>query len=199
MPAPAELARTLGPLTRQGRLMGWSADPAEESLFAKIGMSGAFPALGGGDGVAVVVDNAAGNKADAFLDVATSYRIGALDVSGFRDGTVTITLTNNAPAGGLPDYVLANAVDLPLGTNRMFLSVYTGLPMESVTLDGEPSTMETGTSLGWNVASTFLNIPPGGTRVVTLQVAGVLTSPDRALVTRDQPIVKVQPIVVSRD
>ena len=199
MPEPAELARTLGPLTRQGRLMGWSADPAEESLFAKIGMSGAFPALDGGDGVAVVVDNAAGNKADAFLDVATSYRIGTLDASGFRDGTVTITLTNNAPAGGLPDYVLANAVDLPLGTNRMFLSVYTGLAMESVTVDGEPSTMETGTSLGWNVASTFLNIPPGGTRVVTLQVAGVLASPERELVTRDQPIVRVQPVVVSRD
>lgn len=199
LPPPADLAKTLGPLTQQNRLMGWSAHPDEEKLFTKIGMSGAFPTLDGGNGVAVVIDNAAGNKVDAYLDMSTTYRAAPVDAFGQTAGTVTVTLKNNAPPSGLPLEVIGSApsLSLPKGSNRMFLSIYTGLPMVGVSLDGVPSTMETDTSLGWNVAATFLNIGPGETRVLTMQVRGTLKDPSHPFVTRTQPMVKPSPVVVS--
>ena len=154
-------------------------------------MDGAFPELPNGDGVAVVVDNASANKIDAYLDVAVEYRIEPDAADGQQRATAVVTLANNAPQSGLPDVVIGNLVGLPPGSNRMWMSVYTVLPMVSVKVGGEVSSMETGQVFGWNVASRFLDVPPGETVVVQLQLSGTLS-----VAKRGQVVTRVQPMVV---
>lgn len=199
LPPPAELARTFGPLAQQGRLMAWSADPAEQDVFSRVRMAGEFPALEGGDGIAVTLDNDGPNKADAYLEMAVDYRIEADDVDGGQRATATVTLTNKAPPSGLPDAVIGNDSGLPAGTNRTWLSVYTALPMSAVSVDGVVSGMETAQVFGWNVASRYLEIPPGATMTIELQLAGWLTSLERSeVITRVQPLVITPTLQVSR-
>lgn len=189
LPEPAELARTFGPLAQEGRLVAWSAHADEQDVFSRVRMDGAFPELPTSDGVAVVVDNASGNKIDAYLDVSVAYRIEPDAADGLQLATAVVTLTNNAPQSGLPDVVIDNLVGLPPGSNRMWLSVYTVLPMASVTVGGELSGLATGQVFGWNVSSRFLDVPPGETVVVTLQLSGTLSAAERGqVVTRVQPM-----------
>ncbi len=187
LPPPADLARTFGPLAEQGRVMAWSSHPPEQELLARVGLAGAFPKLDGRDGVAVVVDNQGANKIDAYLDVTLNYAATRQTTTSYT-ATLTVTLTNNAPASGLPDIVIGNPLDLPVGTNRMFLSIYTALPMRAATLDGQVTTLETAQVLGWNVASQLLDIAPGATRVVVLDLAGPLDAAQYSFVTRLQPL-----------
>jgi len=191
LPAPNELARVFGPLAADDRFMAWSNNVDEEALFSKVGMSGQFPQLSGGDGVAVTVDNGGANKIDAYLDVAVEYQRAPPGPDGRTVGTVTVTITNSAPAAGLPGYVIGNAFGLPLGTNRMLLSIYTALDPGAETVAGEPVELVNGEVFGWNVSRRFLDVPPGESRTVTLTVSGYLPSPDRPLVTRLQPLVRL--------
>jgi hypothetical protein len=187
LPPPADLARTFGPLAQEGRLTAWSSRPREEELLARVGLAGAFPQLDGRDGVAVVVDNQGANKIDPYLEISVNYA--ATHQSGTSyTGKLTVTLTNNAPASGLPDIVIGNPLALPKGTNRMFLSLYTALPMVSATLDGEATTLETDRALGWNVAAQLVDIAPGTSRVVELDLAGQLDAAHYSFVTRTQPL-----------
>jgi hypothetical protein len=101
---------------------------------------------------------------------------------------MTLTLTNSAPASGLPDYVIGSPLNLPKGTNRMFLSLYTALPMVSATIDGAVTTLETDHALGWNVASQLVDIAPGTSRVLVLDLAGSLDATPYSFITRAQPL-----------
>ena len=165
--------------------MAWSATPEEEDLFKSIGMAGAFPQLNGADGVAVTIDNASGNKIDAYLHVDVKYDA-ARDTVGNTTGTATITLANNAPATGLPPYVTGNLVNLPEGTNHMFLTMYSALDVTDVTLDGQTSSIESSQIFGWNSAAMTLDIAPGQTRTVTLHAQGPLSTGPYRFVTRMQ-------------
>ena len=206
LPPPAELAETFAPLVAQNRLMAWSAHPDEQQLLSQVKMAGAFPALDGRDGIAVTVDNGGNNKVDAYLEMAVDYVVNSdvvnsdVDNSGVdnsdgaatsavRTSTVTITLTNTAPSSGLPGYVIGNGFQLPLGTNRMWLSAYTALPMMAVQIDGQPAGMETGQVFGWNVSSRYIDVPPGATVTVTMTVEGVLDRPGVG-----GPVTRVQPL-----
>jgi len=206
LPPPAELAETFAPLVAQNRLMAWSAHPDEQQLLSQVKMAGAFPALDGRDGIAVTVDNGGNNKVDAYLEMAVDYVVNSdvvnsdvdnSDVdnsdgaatSAVRTSTVTITLTNTAPSSGLPGYVIGNGFQLPLGTNRMWLSAYTALPMMAVQIDGQPAGMETGQVFGWNVSSRYIDVPPGATVTVTMTVEGVLDRPGVG-----SPVTRVQPL-----
>ena len=175
LPPPAELAKLFGPVSQVGGLNAWSADPREEALFERVGMARRFPILEGGDGVALTVDNAGGNKLDAYLQVTVNYSV-TRDASGHADGTLVARLTNNAPPEGLPPYVSGNRRGLPEATNRAYVSIYTGLEATSITDDGVASTADFGRAFGWNVASTYVEIAPGETKTLVLTVAGSLSA-----------------------
>ena len=186
------------PLAADRRLMAWSTQPDEQRLFTDVRMDGGFRLEGGGDGVAVTVDNAIGNKIDAYLQASVEYRVVADGPAG-RTAEVEVTLTNTAPASGLPDYVIGNAfadgADVPLGTNRTFLSIYTAMPMVAATLDGEQVGMQTSRVFGWRASTRFLEIPPGTTRVLTLEVRGSVDPTVPLRVVR-QPLTVTTPVTV---
>jgi hypothetical protein len=153
-------------------------------------MAGELPALSGGDGVAVVVNNAAANKLDVYLERDVRYRATVDTATGQTTGTLEVTLKNDAPSEGLPSIVLDNAVGLPPGTNRALVTIYTALPVQSTSLDGQPVSFETGREQGWITSLVPVTLPPGGSQTITLEVTGTLDlHAGYRLSTRPQPLV----------
>ena len=92
--------------------------------------------------------------------------------TGSVQATATVTLHNDAPASGLPDYVIGNLFGLPRGTNRLYLGFFTSDELQQATLDGRPLAVESQHEFAGNVYSSLLDIPPGGTVVVTFTLSG---------------------------
>lgn len=198
LPSPVQLADGLGPVVEEGRLVGWSANEDEQALFTQIGLAGGLPELDGGDGLALVVNNAAANKIDVYLERTVTYEATFDPETGQVNGTATIVLTNTAPAGGLPDVVIDNALDLPLGTSRSLVSVYTGFPVVAATRDGEPLSFEPGSDGEWSTARLRVTIPPGGSTTLTFDVSGQIQPVgDYSIVTREQPMAIPQETTVT--
>lgn len=171
LPAPQQLARSLGPAATGGHIVGWARRPEEQELMRRIGMDGALPPIEGSDGLAVVTNNAGANKIDSFLQRTISYD--AHVDRGLVTSTLKITLRNNAPTTGYPTYVIGSEfIDMPLGTNRTMLSVYTPLVRTRATLDGEVIGLSNGTQQGWNVYGLLLDLEPGSEHILTIELVG---------------------------
>lgn len=186
VPGPRQVAEVLGPLVEQGRLMVHSFDPEEQALFEDVGLDGAFPERPeGADFFSLVTQNSANNKIDIFLDRNVAYDATFDPDTGGVDATATITLTNGAPPAGLPDVILSSGERIltgggpPLGTNRLYLSFYSPLLLETATLDGQPLATESGRELGLNVYSAFLDIPPGGSIQLVLDLSGEVAAAEQ--------------------
>ena len=202
LPSPTVLADSLSPLAAQGRLVGWARDDEAQALLEAIHLSGELPDLAGGDGVAVVLNNAGGNRLDVYLQRELDYDA-AVDIdSGEVTATATVTLTNTAPPSGLPAGVIGDVTDDAPGTNRTLLSLYSALPIKSATVSAttgtgsegaaEPAPFEfdVGTEAGWLVGSGSVVIPPGESVTVTYELAGTLPlAGGYTLAVRPQPIV----------
>lgn len=177
LPGPAVVADALADPVRQGRIQLYAVDPDHQRLFAELGAAGALPPVDG-DALAVVNNNASGNKIDVFLSRDIAYRVRWDPSSGDLAATARVTLRNDAPTAGLPDYVIGSAIrtrggDLPLGANRTYLSVYTPWQLVDATLDGDATGLHEGRERGRNVYSIVVDVPPeGGTRTVELELRG---------------------------
>ena len=194
LPEPITIARDLGPLAAERRLLVWSADEEEQALLERVHLAGQIPPSAGSDGWSFTVTNGGGNKIDSFLERAAGYESTTDPVTGETTATMHVRLTNNAPAEGFPPYVIGNRVGLPSGTSRLYVSFYSPLALTGVTLDGQPTGLAVGQELDWNVYSGYVDIPPGGTVDVELQLAGVVQVPGE-IVTWEQPMVTpVQPL-----
>jgi hypothetical protein len=128
------------------RLMAWSRDKKTQQIFSKYQVAGEVP-TGFGPNVLVTLNNAGGNKLDAYTTVKADYLLGICNVDTFtgyqgRKSRVTIEVTNSAPKG-LPAYVDMRLDDSfgearPKGSNRNLVTVYgpVGSEAESLTVDG---------------------------------------------------------------
>jgi hypothetical protein len=85
-------------------------------------------------------------------------------------------------------------IGLPRGTNRSFLSGYSCglLTLEGARLDGQPLAMQSEVELSRDVYSTFVDIPPGGTVTVELDLRGALGEPLYELMLAQQPMVRAE-------
>jgi len=172
-PAPARLAKALGPAVEGGHASFWMRSPRAQELVERLGATGAVPPVRG-DGFGVVAQNAGGNKIDAFLQRTVRYTADVDARTGRVVATAEIGLKNLAPDTGEPPYIIDNLVDAPAGTNRMWLSLYSPLDLTVATIDGEPVTLQGGRELGRNVWSVFVDVPAGGTANLTLELEGAI-------------------------
>ena len=187
LPDPAQLGRDLGELATERRLLVWTKDPAEQDLLRHTGLIGAIPPAAGADGWSFTVNNAGASKIDTYLQRKASYRSTTDPKTGETTGVLRVQLTNTAPASGLPDYVIGNAVDLPVGTSRLYVSFYSPMELQQATFQGQPVTLSPGHEAGWNVYSQYIELPAGTTATFELHVTGRLEHPDQ-LVTWTQPL-----------
>lgn len=196
LPNPTIVARDLGPLAREGRLLGWSPDAAEQELFRSVGLAAELPTLDGGDGVGVVFTNVGANKLDPYLGRRVSYRSTVDPETGVARSTLVVTVINDAPTSGFPDGVIGNYLDDPIGTNRTRMSVYSALPVVGVEVDGTAASTRQGAEGDWTVNSLTLALAPGSTVAVTFEFEGSLPAVaalgdggQYRLVTFTQPLV----------
>lgn len=190
IPGPVTIGKVLGPLIPRGHLSMWTDDPDEQNLLRRIGMLHELTTLAGRDGLLITANNASANKIDVYLDREVTYTATVDPATGLVTSTATIRLTNHAPSSGLPPYVIGNLVNLPDGTNRTYLSVFSALDLVSATLEGMPIEVATTAEGDWSVYSQFVDIPPGGDRTMVLELHGAVDpAAGYELVTRPQPLV----------
>ncbi len=175
LPGPSRLAEVLGPMVRQGRLKLHSIHDDEQAFFEQVGLADAMAPVRS-DFLGVVVQNAGQSKIDTFLERRLRYRAVVDPRTGETTATLHVELRNNAPAEGLPTYVIGGNVAEP-GVNRTYLSVYTPLGLEDATWNGEDLLMESAHELDRNVFSQFLQVPPGATRTLELHLRGEIALP----------------------
>jgi hypothetical protein len=180
------------------RLLVWSGDPSVQSQLAQSTLGGVVPVTKAPFAEVSIV-NDGGNKLDYYLDRSMKWvRTGC---GTTRQVTATITLTNNAPASGLPAYVTSRSDEpgypVKPGDNRLLVSYLAtdGAQMQSVTVDGQAGTAGAGRLLGHPVYTSDLELPRGTTRTLVFH----LTEPagSGAPIVLDQPLVR--PIAVSVD
>ena len=175
LPSPERLAKVLGPFAQTRRLIGWSQQPAEQQMFADIGMSGPLPALNGGEGIGLAMDNAGGSKIDAFLKTGFDYSTNVDPTTGTTHAQFTLSLHNTATSAiDMPDYIVSNLAGLPRGSSELFVSIYSALELDAATLDSEQVGSEPGTEHGWHVYSFLVDIEPETTATLHLEFSGTL-------------------------
>ena len=158
----------LGPVVHQGRLIVYSVHDDEQDLMERTGLDGALPPVEG-DFLSLTTQNTGNNKIDVFLERALDYQATWDPATGRVEATATVELHNEAPASGLPEIVIgsSDARDLPLGTNLLYLSLYSALPLSEAEIGDQPLSVESQRERDRWVYSQYVEIPPGGR--VTLQ------------------------------
>ena len=137
------------------RVMAWSQDKKLQQEFSKLSVAGEVSTKFGPN-VLVTVNNAGGNKLDAYTEVKVDYLLGICGTDTFtgyqgRRSRVTIDITNTAPSSGLPAYVDMRLDDSfgeerPKGSNRDLVTVYgpVGSEAEKLTVNGVDEFVMTG-------------------------------------------------------
>lgn len=173
LPEPQNLIRSMAPMVSEGRLVAYAVRPEEQDMFAAVNMTGALDNPDSGDVLAVAFNNATASKLELFLDATLSYDL-AIDANGTAASTARIALTNSAPTTGWPSGVIDNYVGLPTGTNRLWVTVLSRLPVESATVDGTPVDVFASIEAGLFAYDWFIDIGPGETARLEVTCAGTV-------------------------
>ncbi len=173
LPGPRALSDQLSPAVDGGHIMFTTLDADTAVPLAAAGVNGQLPGVRPDrDMVTVTTSNAAGNKLDLFMHRAERYDVHWDPDTGDVKATLHVRLDNAAPATGLPDYVAGNAVGLPKGTNRSFVSIYTPFELDGAKIGGKPTALQSETELDRHVYSTFVDIPAGKSVDIELDLSG---------------------------
>lgn len=180
------------------RLLIWSRDPATESVLEQTPFGGTAQATGRPFS-GFTVNNAAGSKLDYYLRRTISYaRTGC---GATRAVTATTTLTNTAPRSGLPAYVTTRADKRTSATrpgdNRLLVSYYgtAASSVDSVTLDGVPVPVSTGTEHGLLALTADVEMPAGASRTLVVHLTEPTLGGPVTIV--NQPLVQLPTVSAS--
>ena len=162
------------------RVMGWSRDKSAQQVFTKYQVAGEV-STAFGPKVDVTVNNAGGNKLDAYTTLKADYLLGICNVDTFtgyqgRKSRVSVEITNSSPKG-LPAYVDMRLDDSfgesrPKGSNRDLVTIYgpVGSEAESVTVDGVEEFVINGVDRNRPLWIFDLQLLPGTTRKIVVNL-----------------------------
>ncbi len=190
LPGPTSIARAFGPSVRAGHLQFVLTEPADSELLRQVGLDRPLTAPRGTDLVAVVNRNANPSKIDAFLERTIDYRIRWDPETGEATTRVVVTMRNGAPGGGLPVEFIGGRVGNDPGTNRTELSVLSRFDAIGAMLDGEQLALGRREDInGLQRYTVAVDIPPGGSRTVVLDLEGAVDpGPEYRLTWFSQPL-----------
>jgi hypothetical protein len=193
LPSPRALAEAFDPMVDGGHIQFTPYDVETFLWLDGLNVTGRMPDVTG-DSLAVTTSNTGGSKIDLFLERSLRYDVTWDPATRALKGTVTVTLTNMSPTTGLPPDVIGNLVGAPSGTNQSFVSVYTPLTLDQARVDGQVRSFEPGVESERNVYSTTVQIAPGGTVVIELDVSGQVAGEgdDYVLDLLQQPLVNAE-------
>jgi hypothetical protein len=164
--SPRQLLEALGKAVSEGRVAVWSSSPTEQKVLEETALAHVVPD-DPAPYAAVVINNLTGNKLDYYLTRHIEYSSGGCD-SQTRKSIVSVRLTNNVPADGLPDYVVGNhglKFDVPNGTNVSWVSLLatTKAQLSRATVDGKRVPIFLRAERGHPIFHAQVAIPPGRT------------------------------------
>jgi Protein of unknown function (DUF4012) len=202
LPSPTSLANALRPAADGRHVQIWMRDQTEQAFLSRLGLTGAVPPLDG-DSFGVVVNNASANKIEWFLHRSVVYDVEYDPTSGDAHAVAQVELRNDAPSQGLPDYVIGNIVpngELAKGDSRLYVSVYSAMPLQSWVISGVPVPFDRATELGRNVTSGWVVVPSKGTVSMKISFDGVVPNGGNGRYRLDlfqQPLVRADSVTVS--
>jgi hypothetical protein len=176
-----EMLRGVVDAVQSGHLRMASDDPKIGPTLHRVGVDGALPA-GNAPLAYPVVFKTTGGKLDTFLDRKIEYVAGSCS-GRTRSSTITLTLRSTPPPD-LPPYVTIrniNGKQLSSRTNELAVEIYAtrGAKLTAATLDDMPlgtdagangPHLEAATEAGIPLWTTFVELPPGQNRRITLQL-----------------------------
>lgn len=178
LPSPATLGAQFGPLVKSGRFRMVSLHDADRGILSRVGLDAGFEPVEGDDFLAVVSRNANPSKIDGYLHRTTSYEVDWDPETGAVEATISVELRNDAPADGLPPYVIGNSAGFPNGTNVTDLAVLTPFEATRATVDGIDANVSTLLDLDHWRHNIRVEVPPGSTVKVTLGLEGDVRNGD---------------------
>jgi hypothetical protein len=201
LPGPQELGAELGPIARARHLQIWMRNEDEQAYLSSLQATGAVPD-GGGDNFGLVVNNASANKIEWFLHRETRYESSIDFATGQVEAIATVTLRNDAPPEGLPDYIIGNKVNdilLPPGDSRLYVSMYSPLDLGAVSQDGKLLEHDVQQELGRNVYSSWIVVPSGKSVTLVYKLSGAVPFPGGRyrLDLWNQPLVRPDTVLVA--
>jgi hypothetical protein len=154
--ANADVVRHLFEAASDGHLKVYSDDPAMQAALARTGAGGALE-TGDGDFLAVVTNNAAGNKLDYYMHREITYDVW-LEPDGATRSRVAIAMRNETPDEPLPVRVLGKgpSIGMDVGETLSLVNAYcVRCGLISATDDGAAVEATGGSELG----TTFFQRP----------------------------------------
>jgi uncharacterized protein DUF4012 len=203
---PIELLGSLAVAARSRHVQVFSTDPRAQRLFMDLGIAGSAAAPPQGDYLMPVSINSGGNKLDQFLHRTIRYQV-KLQPDGGARATASVTLRNDGPASGLPQYVIGPySVEHRAGQNDQVQTLYVAgaYGFTGAKVDGRPAAASSHAEFGGLALSQVVGVP--AKRSVTLAYDLVRTgalqplSGDRLryqLLLRPQATVRPDRVVVS--
>ncbi len=189
LPAPRAVADAFGPTVDSGHLRFYSLHDSDLPLLERLHLDGAVDAPAGDDVLAVITRNANPSKIDSYLTRSIDDRVTWDPSTGDVRSQVVVTLTNTAPATGLPAVVALPPPGGAPGTNRTELAVLTPLAAAGATIDGAATAVGTRDDVdGLQRHTLQLDLAPGQTRTVVFDLEGRLDGPDYRLHWIGQPL-----------
>lgn len=196
LPGPRALVDSLAPMVEEGRLAAYAVRPDEQSVFAELGMSGGLESEGTEDVLAISFNNATASKLELFLDATLEYSL-TVGPNGAARSTARLTMANSAPTSGWSSGVIGNYVGLPTGTNRLWVTATSRLPVLSAIRDGIEIDTVSKPEAGLIANDWFVDISPGSTVTLEITFEGWMTfgesdfDPNRIpLILRLPPLVR---------
>src|ERR1035437_4541947 len=159
---PAALLRAASRAAGERRILAWSAAPAIQADLAQTTAAGIIPTTTA-PYVGMSIVNDGGNKLDYYLDRSLTWQ--ATGCGPTRHTTLSITLTNKAPASRLPSEVTGRSdprtSPVKPGDNRLAVSYFAtqGALLQSVTVSGRPGTGRIGAERGHPVYVVDVELP----------------------------------------
>ena len=185
-----------------GRLTVWSRHADEEGLLAGTELEGAMPATERPESptIGVFLNDGTASKLDYYLREDVTVASAASCPAGRIGFHVLVTLTSNVPANakGLPAYVTGQpTAGAALGTigTQVVVSAPVGGAIESVTIGGVPSPLGTGSESGRSDGVVFVDLTPGETKTIDVQLVTATVSNDVRAHGMD-PRVRLTPLAV---
>lgn len=190
-PDPLDLGKAMAPLVGERRVMAWATDESEQELFTRLGLDGSLRSSTEDAAehhtehiVSVALSNGGASKIDVFLEQDVTI------VDGPEGLRLRIELTNNSPAGGLPDFIIGNAIGRPTGTSRLWVTGFASVPITDVVESGRRPSFALGREAGLYTASAFVELGPGASTVMEFDL-------DSAMLTADDFDIVLQALVRS--
>ncbi|GAA5179987.1 hypothetical protein GCM10023322_11250 [Rugosimonospora acidiphila] len=169
---PRTVLAALDRAAGERRVLFWSARPAEQAALAGTELAGVLPQQEPVPGVGVFLNDGSGSKLDYYLTHSATLSVGDCRGDGRRELSLHLTLGSTAPATGLPAAVtglgLAGDPDTARIVTYLFSPAHGSLV--DAKLDGVPVPLGSGTDHGRQVGVVSLDIPPGRSRVLDVNL-----------------------------